>query len=161
MKKAIIIGSIVTVVGTAVFLFIRRQRKLIEETGFEVLNIRYNSLDKGILSLTMDLKVINKSSISANVSSVSVDAYINGKKAGTAKTNRSYSVPAKGSVNAVVDIVIDLNELKKNAFDIANVSLEMKDASINLKADVAINKSGVNVNIPYSYTTSIKEILNI
>lgn len=160
MKKALIISAVVLIIGAGVFLYVRKQKRLLEDTTFDVDQVRFEKINQGTVTAYVDLMVTNKSDIAYGVTNATVEAYVNGVKVGEAKTDQRYDVPAHGRVKASIKAVVDLKQITGNAGDIFSAALGSKDVMVQLKMNIGVVKAGIPISVPYTYSVSVRELLN-
>jgi LEA14-like dessication related protein len=161
MKKAIIIVSIVALLGTAVYFYYKGQAKILEDQAtYELTKIQLKKLDMDDTALTLQMKITNPSNLQAQVTKLDIDLYLNDKKISKIIDSGSFVLPAKGFTFVDLQANFSPNQIYGQTADILQVTVKIKDATIAIKGAAKVLLGGfITFNLPVEYSTSVRTLL--
>ncbi len=153
-RKHIIAAGIgvVTIAGAVAYL---QYKKLMNYViGFKALKI--NKVQSNNADFDLILNFTNKSDVAFNIESQVYDVYINDKQVSKAVNYKPQSINAKSTSPIAVNIKFNPEKTGQN---ILNIALSLKPVVIKVDMKLKVKLWFFKVNIPYVYTTTLKELL--
>lgn len=160
MKKAIIISSIVILLGAGVYFFYKRQVDALYDMGYNILGFQVNKVSETETIVNVKVRITSDSTIEAEVRDVDLDAYIDGIKCGKVYENSVIVIPAKGYSDIDIKVVANLKEIGVNGLTLLGQLWANKDAMLTLKGTARVKTAFLSFKVPVDYTESIKYLLS-
>ncbi len=161
MKKAIIIGSIVVLIGGAGYYFYTREINKLYNMNYEFVGIQFENLSLATPVMNIRLKITSDSTLEAQLSDLDLDVYINGAKIGKITDVKKIIIPAKGYSFVDIKVALDSTELMGKGFQLIADIYKAKDATLTLKGTTTIKSAFLSFkNTKIDYTESIKYLLS-
>ena len=158
-KKWIIAGAIgvVTILGAIAYL----QYKKIMDYTIKFKRLKINSINLNSVDFNLYLLLENKSSVEYTINSQEYSIYVNDKFLTKLQNQVSNVIKPKSFSEIGLNVKLDLVELRKTLGSSGILSSVMSPEKVIVKIDMKLKVSiyGFTINIPYSYTTSLKEIM--
>lgn len=161
MKKVIIIGSIVLLIGTAAFFYYRNQANILQDkSSLKIVDIVPVTLGIDETVLNVKVQISNVSNLQAQVTSLNLDVLFNNIKVGTIASD-PFIIPANGFSNAEAVVNFSPEEILGNVGDILTISARLKDVAIKIDGVAWIILGGfIPWKIDFIYNTTLKEFLS-
>jgi LEA14-like dessication related protein len=162
LKKAIIIVSIVALLGTAAYFYYQKQATVLQdEAGYEITRISADKLDMDESIFGIQMKITNPSTLQARIVSLEIDVYLNKILISKINDNGSFVLPAKGFTFVDLHAVFSPNEIYGKTADILQLTVQLKDAVIDLKGKAKVLLGGfIPFTLPIQYSTSARSIIH-
>lgn len=161
MKVAglIIFGSL-AVVGTAGYIYYKKQVEQLQEMNFELINFNVGDITKDPTKAFLTIRIISNSTIDATIKDLFIDVMVNGTKLGTIEETKEFIIPAKGYSDVPLTITYSPKLLLGSALQVLNSYLSAKDFMINLDGFVKIKIAFLSKTVPFRFGTSTKQLLS-
>lgn len=159
MKKLIVIGAIVLVVGSAAYFFYSREITKLEDMDYTFEGVFIDNISTSNTAMTVLTRITSSSTIEALITNLNLDAYINDVYMGKVINNGSIIIPAKGYSDVSFEIIADNNNIKENALSLIAGAILSKDAMLTLRGTAKIKSAFLTLNTDINYTDSIKSLL--
>lgn len=160
MKKIIIIGSIIAIIGGGLYFFYKKQVKELTALKYSFLKVSIGSLGTMNTELHITLMVTSSSTLEAEITDLNLDVFIGGKKVGAVSELKPIILPAKGS--SVVDLKVSINPMQAG-MDLVNVAasyFKEKNTSIKINGYGKVKSAFIKTSVPFIYETTLKEIIS-
>lgn len=156
-KKHIVAASIGLVSLTAMTLYLQ-YRKMMDYV-ITVKNAVINSVSINLIDFTINLNFQNKSTIGFVIESQSYDVYINDFLAAKLNNNTPVKIEPKSVSLLPLNVRLNPNQALKNVkMNIADILLKPESVILKVVSKLKVKLWFFTVNIPYTYTTSIKDL---
>ncbi len=160
MKKAVVIVSIVALIGTAAYFFYKKQIELLQDMEYQFAGIGAGNISLTNTVATLKIKIISKSTLEAEILDLDLDVYINGSYVGKVTEKSKIIIPAKGY--SIVELNVQTNPMQAGTdlFGVLPQIVKNKDANMTLKGFAKTKSAVVTVKVPVDYTESIKYLMS-
>jgi LEA14-like dessication related protein len=157
MKKVLLYGTGIGVIGFALYKYFMKQKQLLLDYSWEIAGIKVTKATPTEVIIVFSMKFISKADIEAKVNSVYLDVYLDGKSVGYVTEQKPFILPAKG--HSFIDLNITFNPklIFQNVIDFTLGILQKKDINIELKGYADIQSSFIKTTLPLEYKTTFKE----
>jgi LEA14-like dessication related protein len=157
MKKVLLYGTGIGVIGYALYKYFRRQKDLLLDYSWEIAGIKVTKVTPTEVIIVFSMKFISKADIEAKVNSVYLDVYLDNKSVGYVTEQKPFILPAKG--HSFIDLNITFNPklIFQNVIDFTLGIVQKKDINIELKGYADIQSSFIKTTLPLQYKTTFKE----
>ena len=157
MKKVLLYGAGIGVIGFALYKYFIKQKELLLDYSWQLAGFKVTKATPTEVIIVFSMKFISKADIEAKVNSIYMDVYLDGKSVGYVTEQKSFILPAKG--NSFIDLNITFNPklIFTNAVDFVLGIAQNKDISIELKGYADIQSSFLKTTLPLQYKTTFKE----
>lgn len=157
MKKTLLFGLGIGVIGFALYKYFMKQKDLLLDYSWELAGFKLTKITLTEVNILFSMKFISKADIEAKVNSIYMDVYLGGKSVGYVTENKPFVLPAKG--HSFIDLNITFNPklIFANAVDFVLGITQNKDISIELKGYADIESSIIKTTLPLVYKTTFKE----
>jgi LEA14-like dessication related protein len=157
MKKVLLYGTGIGVIGYALYKYFMRQKDLLLDYSWEIAGIKVTKVTPTEVIIVFSMKFISKADIEAKVNSVYLDVYLDNKSVGYVTEQKPFILPAKG--HSFIDLNITFNPklIFQNVIDFTLGLIQKKDMSIDLKGYADIQSSFIKTTLPLEYHTTFKE----
>lgn len=157
MKKTLLFGAGIGVIGYALYKYFMRQKNLLLDFSWKMAGIKVQKATPTEVVIIFSMKFISKADIEAKVNSIYMDVYLDGKSVGYITDQKSFILPAKG--HSFIDLVITFNPklIFSNVVDFLLGIVQNKDMKIDLKGYADIQSSFLKTTLPLEYHTTFKE----
>lgn len=157
MKKILLYGAGIGVIGFALYKYFMKQKDLLLDYSWELSGFKITKATPTEVIIVFSMKFISKADIEAKVNSVYLDVYLDGKSVGYVTEQKPFILPAKG--HSFIDLNITFNPklIFQNVIDFTLGILQKKDINIELKGYADIQSSFIKTTLPLEYKTTFKE----
>lgn len=157
MKKALIFVGIAGTV-TAIALYYKKQMELLQNFTYKIIGfgVDHFKMDDALINLT--IRVFSQSTLQAEVSDMNLDVFIGDVKVATVSDTNPMIVPAKGYSDVKIKVAFNPKQIGQNAVDLIAGFVSKRDERITMNGYMKIKSSIVKTSIPFTYTTTIKEL---
>lgn len=163
MRKLILISALVGL-GTAAFLYFRKQTDLLKQfcyeyTGYKIVSA---SLQQVVVALMFNLA--NKSQWEITINSYDFDIFLNGKFVSRVTNSQAQTIAAGAKSPVTITMAVRPGDILKNATDIALISglqQNIGDAKVMLKGSLSATfGNAIPIkNYPVELVFNLKDIL--
>lgn len=160
MKKAVIISSIVILLGAGVYFFYKKQIDALYDMGYRILGFEVKKVSETETIVNVRVRIKSDSTIEAEIKDLDLDAYIDGIKSGKVYENSVIVIPAKGYSDIDIKVVANLKEIGVNGLTLLGQLWANKDAMLTLRGTARIKTAFLSFKVPIDYTESIKYLLS-
>ncbi len=157
--KALLIASGVGIIGYAMYRYYRKQVDLLQNYTYKVVGITLGNISTEMITLNITTRITNLSNVSATVSEIYLDAYLNGQKVANINEVKDIFVKANGSSDFIFQLNINPKLVFGNIVNIVTLSAAMKDLVLNLSGYVRIKSGFISVSLPFEYQNNIKSLI--
>lgn len=156
-KKHFIIGGIALFTLTGAFLYYQYTKIMDYVLKFKGVKIHTFGMDGVFFDLI--LAFTNNSDLTFRIVSQQYKVYLNNKMISEVKSDKEQAINA----NATSDIAVNVKFSPKSALAAVNInefitSKQNIDLKVDIKVKVALGP--IKIGIPYTYKTSLKELMN-
>jgi LEA14-like dessication related protein len=158
MKKAIILLGVAGA-ATGIYLYYKKQVDLLMDFTYEIIGygVETASLTQAVIKIT--IRVHSASKLSATVSDMNLDVYMEGVKLGNVQDVKPIVIPAMGYSDAEVKVAFSPLQIGQNAVDLIRNYTAKQDAQIRVAGYMKVKAAFINTSVPFEYTTTVKEQL--
>lgn len=160
MKKIILYGLGIGLLGSSIYWYISKQKKLLSNFSYNITGVKFTTVTMAQIDVTLTIKFTSSSDIEATINNVYLDVYIDKDKVGYITNPQAFIIPSHAS--SLITLTLSFNP--KTAFGniIDAVFGNSINASTNLIIDGYANiKSGfINTTLPVKYSLSLKDIID-
>jgi LEA14-like dessication related protein len=156
-KKYVIAGAIglVTITGAIAYW----QYKKIMDYAITVKNTIINSITATLIDLTLNLNFENKSNVAFVIESQSYNVYINNGLIAKLTNNKPITIAPKSVSVIPLNVKVSLTKaLESVKLNIADILLKPESVILKVVAKLKVKLWFFSVNIPFTYSASIKEL---
>ena len=157
--KALLVASGVGIIGYAIYRYYKKQVDLLQNYTYKVVGIQLVSITTENISLDVTTKITNNSNVSATISEIYLDAYVNGQKVANINEVKDIFVKANGDSNFVFRVAISPKLVLGNIVNIVTLSASTKDLILNLNGYIKIKSGFLSVSLPFEYQNNIKSLI--
>lgn len=159
MKKIIIIGGVLILLGTGAYFYYKDQIDLLRESEVQPVEITADKIDLDDTRLQIKSKVTSDSALQAQITGIDVDIYINNIKVGKVEENGSFILPAKGFTYVPIKFAFSPRQIFLDLKDILSLAAKTKNATIDVRGKINAKIGILPVPIPVYYSTTVKDLL--
>jgi LEA14-like dessication related protein len=149
--KALLIASGVGIIGYAIYRYYKKQVDLLANYTYKVVGIKIVTITTDNIVLDVNTRITNNSNVSATVTEIYLDAYLNGEAVANINEVKDILVKANGSSDFSFRLAISPKMVLGNIVNIVTLSAATKDLLLNLKGYVKIKSGFLSVSLPFEY----------
>jgi LEA14-like dessication related protein len=157
--KALLIASGVGIIGFAIYRYYKKQADLLANYTYKVVGLKVVSLTTENIVLDITTRITNNSNVSATITEIYLDAYLNGKNVANINEVKDIFVKANGSSDFSFRLAISPKLVLGNIVNIVTLSATTQDLFLNLKGYVRIKSGFLSVSLPFDYQNNIKSLI--
>jgi LEA14-like dessication related protein len=157
--KALLIASGVGIIGYAIYRYYKKQVDLLANYTYKVVGVKIVSLTTDNVILDVNTRITNNSNVSATVTEIYLDAYLNGETVANINEVKDIFVKANGSSDFSFRLAISPKMVLGNIVNIVTLSAATKDLFLNLKGYVKIKSGFLSISLPFEYQNNIKSLI--
>jgi LEA14-like dessication related protein len=157
--KALLIASGVGIIGYAIYRYYKKQVDLLANYTYKVVGIKIVTITTDNIVLDVNTRITNNSNVSATVTEIYLDAYLNGEAVANINEVKDILVKANGSSDFSFRLAISPKMVLGNIVNIVTLSASTKDLFLNLKGYVKIKSGFLSVSLPFEYQNNIKSLI--
>jgi LEA14-like dessication related protein len=157
--KALLIASGVGIIGYAIYRYYKKQVDLLANYTYKVVGVNIVSLTTDNVILDVNTRITNNSNVSATITEIYLDAYLNGEAVANINEVKDIFVKANGSSDFSFRLAISPKMVLGNIVNIVTLSAATKDLLLNLKGYVKIKSGFLSVSLPFEYQNNIKSLI--
>jgi LEA14-like dessication related protein len=158
MKKAIIILGIAGA-ATGIYLYYKKQVSLLMDFTYDIIGYGVEKVGMAESIIKLTIRVHSASKLSATVSDMNLDVYMEGVKLGNVKEVKPIVIPAMGYSDVELKVAFSPLQIGQNAVDLVRNYTSKMDAQIRVAGYMKVKAAFINTSVPFEYTTTVKEQL--
>lgn len=158
MKKALIWVGVATVL-TGLALYMKYQWELTYKLVYNYKNFKLNFISKDKITITFDFVLENKGDLEINVEKIDIDVYANEVYATRIYADKTLPIKAKSTTSVPMQMIFSPQLIFKNINQLAFGASSLDDMRIKFKGKIKVRKLGMNIPIPFIYSTTYKELM--
>jgi LEA14-like dessication related protein len=161
MKKALLYITGISIIGYSLYKYYNKQIDFIKEITYKIVGLRIVTFTKNKIDLDISLQIYNGSDVSATVTQMFLDVFINDV--------------IVGNINEIKDIVINANKsslityrfsfnpelIIKNIVNLLSFTIAAKDITFEAKGYMNLKSGFLQTTIPFKYKNNLKTMLNL
>lgn len=157
--KALLIASGVGIIGLAIYRYYKKQADLLANYTYKVVGLKVVSITTENIVLDITTRITNNSNVSATITEIYLDAYLNGENVANINEVKDIFVKANGSSDFSFRLAISPKLVLGNIVNIVTLSAATKDLFLNLKGYVRVKSGFLSVSLPFDYENNIKSLI--
>jgi len=158
MKKILIIGGVLTLAG-GIYFWGKYQAELAKNLVYDMKNAKLRKLNASEVVADFDFEIKNTTDLKVNISSIYIDVLANNMLV-TNITNKKEVTVDKNSTSFIPLVLrLDPKKILKSGADLLTIASSLKSTVLTFKGVVKIKKIGINIPVPFSYTTTYGELM--
>jgi LEA14-like dessication related protein len=157
--KALLVLSGVGIIGIAIYRYYKKQADLLQNYTYQVVGLKVISITTENLAFDITTRITNNSNVSATVTEIYLDSYVNGQNVANINEVKDIYVKANGSSDFTFRLNISPKLVLGNIINIVTLSTSTKDLFLNLDGYVKIKSGFVNVSLPFQYQNNLKSVI--
>ena len=157
--KSLLILSGVGIIGIALYRYYRKQADLLENYTYKVIGLKVVSITTENLVFDVTTRITNNSNVSATITEIYLDAYVNGQNVANINEVKDIFVKANGSSDFTFRLNISPKMVFGNLINIVTLSTSTKDLFLNLDGYVKIKSGFLSVSLPFQYENNLKSVI--
>jgi LEA14-like dessication related protein len=159
--KTVAILSGVALIGFGLYRFYKMQVDFLKNIEYKITSIKIKTMTKQLLSIDVSMRLFNYSNIDATVKEIFLDFYINGNKVGNIQESKDLIIKASGQTDVGFTFNVNPSLVLTNIANIVNMSIALKDATVEAKGYVKLESGMLRSTLPFEYKTTFKEYFNV
>jgi LEA14-like dessication related protein len=156
----LIVGLGLLGVGGIIYYY-QWQIKQLSNLTYQVTTISIGQLSASQTTINFNLRITSGSTLDAQVTGLSIDVYLNGQQVGTLTNTQPFVIPAMDYSDAPLSITVNPGQLLTDFETLLMNLAGGQDLPVVLNGFVNIKEAFLSFSIPFTVTTSVKQILNI
>lgn len=160
-KGFIILGGMLAAIGVAAVYYYERQITLLQQLGYQLIGAKPGqdlTTQKAQIALT--IRITSSSTLDALVKQLYVDVYLNGSKQAVVQNQDPFVIPAKGYSDAVLLVTVSPDLIVGDIISFITSYLTQSNFAIYLEGFVKIQEGIVTIPVPFTYNTTLNQILS-
>ncbi len=144
-------------IGAAVYYY-EAQIKELSQLTYQIVAFSVPEASLSLVTINLVLRITSQSTLDAQVTGLSIDVYLGGKKMGNISSQQPFVIPAKGYSDAPLTISFSPSLLASDAVSLLTNFSASSDIAITLVGYVGLKEAFLSFSVPFSYSTSLKQI---
>ena len=132
---------------------------MLQNYTYKVVGLTVVGITTDNISLDITTRINNLSNVSATITEIYLDAYVNGQKVANINEVKDIFVKANGSSDFVFRLDVNPKLVLGNIVNIVTLSAATKDLIMNLNGFVKIKSGFVSVSLPFEYQNNLKSLI--
>lgn len=157
--KSLLVLSGIGIIGIAIYRYYRKQADLLQNYTYRVIGLKVVSITTENLIFDVTTRITNNSNVSATITEIYLDAYVNGQNVANINEVKDIFVKANGSSDFTFRLNISPKLVFGNIVNIVTLSTNTKDLFLNLDGYVKIKSGFLSVSLPFEYQNNIKSLI--
>jgi LEA14-like dessication related protein len=157
--KALLVASGIGIIGYAIYRYYKKQADLLTNYTYKVVGINIGSITTENIVLDVTTRITNNSNVSATITEIYLDAYINGQNVANINEVKDIFVKANGDSDFTFRLSISPKLVLGNLVNIVTLSSAIKDLILNLDGYIKIKSGFLSVSLPFKYQNNIKSLI--
>ena len=157
--KSLLVLSGIGIIGIAIYRYYRKQADLLQNYTYRVIGLKVVSITTENLIFDVTTRITNNSNVSATITEIYLDAYVNGQNVANINEVKDIFVKANGSSDFTFRLNISPKMVLGNIVNIVTLSTNTKDLFLNLDGYVKIKSGFLSVSLPFEYQNNIKSLI--
>lgn len=157
--KALLIASGIGIIGYAIYRYYKKQADLLTNYTYKVVGVQIGSITTENIVLDVTTRITNNSNVSATVTEIYLDAYLNGQNVANINEVKDIFVKANGDSDFTFRLSISPKLVLGNLVNIVTLSSAIKDLILNLDGYIKIKSGFLSVSLPFKYQNNIKSLI--
>ncbi len=160
VKRVLIVLGILAAAGAGAYFYYRKQLEELENFTYNVIGINIGDYSVDHASLFLKIRITSNSTIDATIKDLSIDVFMDGQKVGNIEDTRPFIIPAKGYSDVDLTVALSPKLVLASAGKVLTSLIGQKDFAINLRGFIRIRSAFLQVSVPFSYDSSLKQLLS-
>jgi LEA14-like dessication related protein len=157
--KALLVASGIGIIGYAIYRYYKKQADLLTNYTYKVVGINIGSITTENIVLDVTTRITNNSNVSATITEIYLDAYINGQNVANINEVKDIFVKANGDSDFTFRLSISPKLVLGNLVNIVTLSSAIKDLILNLDGYIKIKSGFLSVSLPFKYQNNLKSLI--
>jgi hypothetical protein len=159
MKKLLLYGAGLGVLGFAVYRYFILQQQLLNKFSYRVVAFNFAKITLEEMTVSLRIKFISDADLEAKIESVFLDVYVEGNPVGYISNDNPFVVPAHGS--SYIDLTFSFSPklILRNVLNVALAGFGTKDIKFSVDGYAKVKSGWLSTTLPVKYSTSLKEKL--
>lgn len=158
MKKTLIwVGAITLLAGVGMYL--KTQYDLSMKVGYTYTNFKLNYASKDKLTIDFDLNIKNEGELELDITKIDIDVYANEVYATRIFSDKELVIKPNSTGSVKMQIILNPSSIIRNINQLAFGANSLGDMRLKFKGKIKVRKFGINIPIPFVYSTTYKELM--
>ncbi len=164
IRTAAILFGLVGIAGVAVYYY-EHQISILQDLTYQVIAFNLTNISGDLATINLTVRIMSSSTLDATVKGLYIDLYVNGIKLGSITSSKHFVIPARSTtgIPGYSDVPLQLNFSPKlllgNVLGLVVGITNTQDFTIDLIGYVQIKEAFLNISVPFTYSTTLKQIL--
>ena len=158
MRKALIFIGVATL-ATGVALYLKYQWELTYKLIYNYKNFKLNFISKDKMTINFDFILENKGDLAINVEKIDIDVFANEVYATRIYSDKQLPIKPLSTTSVPMQMIMNPSLIIQNINQLAFGASSLDNMRIKFKGKIKVRKLGMNIPIPFVYSTTYKELM--
>lgn len=159
MKKVLLYGAGLGVLGFALYRYFALQQDLLKKFSYRIVGFNFAKVTIEEITVSLRIKFISNADLEAKIENVFLDVYVEGNAVGYISNDVPFVVPAHGS--SYIDLTFSFSPrlILRNVVNVALAGIGNKNMRFSFDGYAKVKSGWLRTTLPVKYTTTLQEYL--